>query len=65
MSPARSASTARVYGRDRLLKAWGLPRSTFYERRRQQVAPHLPAGRGPKTGYSDEQLLAEIRRTIQ
>ena len=65
MSRARSASTWRTYGRTRILKAWGLPRSTFYERRRRPLCPRLPARRGPKTRYSDEDLLAEIRRTIQ
>ena len=48
-----------------MLKAWGLPRSTFYERRRRPLCLRPPARRGPKTRYSDEQLLAEIRRTIQ
>jgi putative transposase len=48
-----------------VLKAWGLPRSTFYERRRRPLCPRPPARRGPKTRYSDEDLLAEIRRTIQ
>jgi hypothetical protein len=48
-----------------VLKAWGLPRSTFYERRRRPLCLRPPARRGPKTRYSDEDLLAEIRRTIQ
>jgi len=48
-----------------VLKAWGLPRSTFYERRRRLLCLRPPARRGPKTCYSDEELLAEIRRTIQ
>jgi hypothetical protein len=65
MSCARSASTGRVYGRARVLKAWGLPRSTFYHQRRQQASPRLPVRRGPKTRYTDEQLAGEIRRTIQ
>jgi len=65
MSRARSASTGRTYGLARVLKAWGLPRSTFYERRRRPLCPRPPARRGPKTRYSDEDLLAEIRRTIQ
>ena len=65
MSRARSASTGRTYGLARVLKAWGLPRSTFYERRRRLLCPRPSARRGPKTRYSDEDLLAEIRRTIQ
>ena len=65
MSRDRLASTCRVYGQARVLKALGLPRLTFYQQRRRQLAPRVPAKRGPKTGYSDEQLLAEIRRSIQ
>ena len=65
MSRARSASTGRTYGLARVLKAWGLPRSTFYERRRRPLCPRPPARRGPKTRYSDDDLLVEIRRTIQ
>jgi len=48
-----------------VLNAWGLPQSTFYERRRRPLCPRPPARRGPKTCYSDGELLAEIRRTIQ
>ena len=48
-----------------MLKAWGLPRSTFHERRRRPLCPRPPARRGPKTRYSDEDLLVEIRRIIQ
>jgi len=64
MSRARSASTGRVYGRARVLKAWGVPRSTFYACWRRQAEPRLPEKRGPKTQPSDEQLVGEIRRTI-
>lgn len=64
MSRTRSASTRRCYGRARVLKAWGLSRSTFYQRRRHEVSPRPPARRGPKTRYTDDQLTGEIRRTI-
>jgi hypothetical protein len=64
MSCARSASAGRIYGRARVLKAWGLPRSTFYHQRRRQASPRLPARRGPKTRYTYEQLVGEIRRRI-
>jgi hypothetical protein len=47
-----------------VLKAWGLPRSTFYHQRRQQASPRLPVKRGPKTRYTNEELVGEIRRTI-
>jgi hypothetical protein len=40
-------------------------RLTFYQRCRQQTCLWLPVRRGPKTNYTDEQLAAEIRRTIQ
>ena len=65
MSRAWSASTGRSYGRARVLKAWGLPRSTFYERRRPPLCLRPPARRGRKPPYSDEDLQAQIRRTIQ
>ena len=48
-----------------MLKAWGLPRSTFYQRRRLHASPGQPVRRGPKTHCNDEQLAGEIRRTIQ
>ncbi|MDW8356084.1 MAG: IS3 family transposase [Bryobacterales bacterium] len=65
MSRARSASTGRCSGRARVLKAWSLPRSTFYQRRRGEASLRPPARRGPKTRYTDEQLTGQIRRTIQ
>ena len=65
MSRARSASTGRPYGRAQALKAWGMPRSTIYEQRRRPLCPRPPARRGPKTRYCDDDLLVEIRRTIQ
>jgi len=37
----------------------------FYERRRRPLCPSPPARRGPKTRYSDEDVLAQIRRAIQ
>jgi len=48
-----------------VLKAWGLPRSTFCERRRRPLLLRPLARRGPKTSCSDEDLLAEIRPTTQ
>jgi transposase InsO family protein len=48
-----------------VLKAWGVARSTFYHRRHQQVCSRPPARCGPKTRYTDDQLVGEIRRTIQ
>jgi len=48
-----------------VLKAWGLPRSTFCERRRRPLLLRPLARRGPKTSCSDEDLVAEIRPTTQ
>jgi hypothetical protein len=48
MSRARSASTGRSYGRARVLKAWGLPRSTFYERRRRPLLRGLLPAMAPR-----------------
>ncbi|MGQ9632705.1 MAG: hypothetical protein ACUVXB_00505 [Bryobacteraceae bacterium] len=58
--PPRGATT----GTSRVLKAWGLPRSTFYRQRRRQVSPHMPGSHGPRARFSDEQLVGEIRHTI-
>jgi len=58
--PPQDAAT----GASRVLKAWDLPRSTFYQRRRLHASPRPPARRGPKTRYTDEQLTGEIRRTL-
>ena len=64
-SRTRSICTGRCYGRARVLKAWGLPRSAFFQRRRLHTSPRPPVRRGPKTHYTDEQLTGEIRRTIR
>lgn len=64
MSCARSASTGRIYGRARVLEAWGVVRSTFYQRRRRTAAPRVAAKRGPRTGYTDQELTGEIAQSI-
>jgi putative transposase len=63
MSRARSASTGRTYGR--LSGAEGACRGRRSTSGARPLCPRPPARRGPKTRYSDEDLLAEIRRTIQ
>ena len=65
VSRARSASTGRTYGRARVLKACGLPQSTFYERRRRPLCPRPPARRGRTPPSSDPDLLAQTQRTIR
>ena len=64
MSRARSASTGRRYGRARVLKAWGLPRSTFYARRRRLAEPKAARKRGPCTAFQDAELVRQIRSVI-
>jgi hypothetical protein len=64
MSRAQSASTGRCFGRARVLRSWGVLRSTFYQRRGCQASPCLPAKPGLRTRYTDEQLVGELQRTI-
>lgn len=64
MSQAQSPSTGRRYGRARVLAVWGQPRSTFYAR--QQRARQLAASqrRGPRTKYTDTELVERIRAIL-
>jgi transposase InsO family protein len=64
MSQAQSPSTGRKYGRARVLAAWRLPRATFYARRERAQCSEPARRRGPKTAYSDIDLLARIRQLI-
>jgi transposase InsO family protein len=41
-----------------------VPRSTFYRRRRSAAAPRAAAKRGPRTGYTDQELTGEIAQSI-
>jgi len=67
MSGAISEATKRPYGVERVCKAWGEPRSSYYEVKRREafVGPVAPsAKRGPKTPLSDEALLGLIRADL-
>lgn len=64
MSQAQSPSTGRKYGRARVLAVWGRPRSTFYARQQRARQPVAPQRRGPKTKYTDTELVERIRAIL-
>lgn len=66
MAAATSPSTGRTYGVKRICTIWRVPRSSFYDARRQDPrTAERPAGRrGPKPMLSDADLLAAIRRDL-
>jgi len=64
MSQTQSPSTGRKYGRARVLAIWGLVRSTFYSRQKRARHPVAPQRRGPKTDYTDAELLDRIRAIL-
>jgi len=65
MSGTTSAATGARYGVKRVCEAWELPRSSWYARRGRASAVPTPAGkRGPKTRYSDTDLLQAIRADL-
>jgi len=64
MSQTQSPSTGRIYGRARVLAVWRLPRSTFYARQHRARKPASPQRRGPKTSYTDTDLLERIRAIL-
>ncbi len=65
MSGTISAQTGRRYGVERVCEAWELPRSSWYARRRRASSSPMPAGkRGPKTSYSDADLVRAIRADL-
>jgi putative transposase len=65
MSRALSPSSNKPYGVARVAAAWAIPRSTFYAVQARQSQPAgLPAKRGPKTLFTDQELTQQIRRVI-
>jgi len=57
------AGSARPIGVERACRELGLPRSTlYYHRARAFGAPRKP---GPKTLWSDEELVAHVRRILE
>ncbi len=65
MSCASSPSTGRLYGVARVTRAWELARSSFYYRRWvSSPADRVLARRGPKTNFSDAELVERIRAVL-
>ena len=64
MSQTQSPSTGGKYGRARVLAIWGLARSTFYARQNRARQPVTSQRRGPKTSYTDADLLEKIRAIL-
>jgi transposase InsO family protein len=66
MSQAISPSVNRVYGLTRVLRAWEIPRSTYYWVRQKQIIPaQPPRRRGPKPSWSDKEIAAMIKQDIK
>jgi hypothetical protein len=63
MNQQTSPSTQRPYGIARILRAWELPRSTFYAQRARR-AQSATGRRGRRPILDDVALLAQIRTVI-
>lgn len=63
---AISASTGRRYGLALVCREWRVSRATLYRRRESAAneAPPVLGKRGPKTSWSDAELLALIREDL-
>src|ERR671916_237450 len=60
-------ASGQRYGVQRVCRAWGMPRSSFYAARQPKpggAEQRPPARRGPKPATSDEALLAAIRKDL-
>ncbi|HUO68512.1 MAG TPA: transposase [Gammaproteobacteria bacterium] len=64
MSRTVSASTNRRYGVVRVAAEWNLPRSSLYARRARAARATVLRKRGPKSTWTDEQLLQAIRADL-
>lgn len=69
MSGAQSPSTGKPYGVDRICRAWGLARSSFYAgrarcARAEETVVRVAVKRGPKPAVSDEELLRHVREDL-
>jgi len=65
MSQTCSPSTQRRYGLARVCRMWELARSTVYLAQARQTAPaELHEKRGPKTPWSDAELVEKIRAVL-
>ncbi|MBX5484937.1 MAG: IS3 family transposase [Myxococcaceae bacterium] len=65
MSRATSPSANKPYGLARVCRVWGVSRATVYRRASAaSEASPVRGRRGPKTRWSDEELLARIREDL-
>jgi transposase InsO family protein len=65
MSQTCSPSTQRRYGLARVCRMWELARSTVYLAQARPTAPaERPEKRGPKTPWSDAELVEKIRAVL-
>ena len=65
MSQSISPSTNKRYGLARVCRVWGLSRATVYRRRGRGRSDAVPGKRGPKTPWTDAELLELIRKDLR
>lgn len=65
MSGEVSPVTGKAYGVERVCRAAGLPRSSYYARKERAERPCPQRKRGPKPKVDDETLLALIRGDLE
>src|SRR6476619_5983785 len=64
MGRAASPSTGRRYGLARVSRILEIPRSTAYAARARRLAPAMPRKRGPRTAWTDAELIERIRGVL-
>ena len=64
MSRTLSPSTGRAYGVRLVLEEIDISRSTFYAARARRRESGVPGKRGPRTAWSDAELLERIRQVL-
>jgi len=65
MSREVSAAAGKTYGVERVCRAAGIPRSSYYARKQRSAHPHRQHKRGPKPTVSEEALLELIRADLK
>lgn len=65
MSHAASPSTGKRYGVAGVCRVWDVARSTVYARRQAARPSRAPRRRGPRTLWSDEELVGHIRAVLE
>ena len=64
MSQARSVSSGKIYGLQRVCRVWHVPRSTIYKHRTMVRTKGVSVRRGPEGPCPDEELVEHIRTVI-